>query len=66
MSERLSTVSLDVQIASVERELALRRRVFPRWVESRRTSANEAEREIACMQAVLGTPLHCRDGGSKP
>lgn len=35
-----------------KRELEMRRRVYPKWVESGRMSAGRAEHEIACMAAI--------------
>lgn len=52
MSEGLG---IEEQIASVEREIAMRERAYPRWVEQRRMTAKTAAREIACMKAVLAT-----------
>ncbi len=49
------SVSLAEQIASVEREIRMRERVYPRWVEQRRMMEKTAEHEIACMHAVLAT-----------
>ncbi|HLX18410.1 MAG TPA: hypothetical protein VKS24_24745 [Bradyrhizobium sp.] len=47
--------SIDEQIASVEREIAMRLRVYPRWVADRRMTQEKAEHEIACMKSVLET-----------
>ena len=38
--------------ACAEREVRMRRRVYPRWVESGRMTAAQAEREIALMDAI--------------
>ena len=40
------------QLACVRREIAMRRNVYPKWVESGRLKAEEATREQARMQAV--------------
>ncbi len=48
-------VSLTEQIAAVEREVRMRRRVYPRWVESGKLTAGAAEREIAAMEATAAT-----------
>lgn len=34
------------------RELAMRRRVYPKWVESGRMTQETADREIACMAQI--------------
>jgi hypothetical protein len=48
-------IALDAQVREVEREIALRRRVYPRWIESGRLTQSAADRQIAVMQAVLET-----------
>jgi len=48
-----SPIPLAAQIACVEREIALRRRVYPRWVEQGRMSQDKANCEIAAMTAAL-------------
>jgi hypothetical protein len=45
-------VSFDDMIACVRRELALRKRVYPKWVAQERMSQAKALKEIACMQAI--------------
>ena len=54
-TDRLFAVSIEEQIASVEREVRMRESAYPRWVEQRRMTVKTAEHEIACMQAVLTT-----------
>lgn len=39
-------------IACADREVALRRRVYPKWVNAGRMSREKAEEEIAKMQAI--------------
>jgi hypothetical protein len=48
-------VSIERQIACVEREIALRRRAYPRWVQAGRMTEHQADREVAEMEAVLAT-----------
>jgi predicted nuclease with RNAse H fold len=48
-------VSLAQQIRCVERELRLRRHVYPRWIEEKRLSQADADAEILAMEAVLST-----------
>lgn len=57
--------SLLEQIASVEREIAMRIRVYPRWVTLKKMSDAKAEHEIKCMQAVLSTLNDAMKGGYK-
>lgn len=63
MTERLFAVSLDEPIASGERELALRRRVYPRRVQGGPMSTEKAARDIACMEAVVATLRASTDRG---
>lgn len=49
------TKPLSSQIACIERELAVRRRVYPRWVASQKMRQEKADHEIECMEAVLDT-----------
>lgn len=41
------------KLKCAQRELALRRNVYPRWVEKGKISAGKAEWEIAVMQAIV-------------
>jgi hypothetical protein len=43
------------QIACVKREIAMRERVYPRWVESKKMSQQKADKEIETMRTVLIT-----------
>ncbi len=47
--------SLTAQIAEVEREIAMRHRVYPGLVRSRKMSDREAEELILLMENVLAT-----------
>lgn len=40
------------KLACVEREIKMRQRVYPRWIEDGRMSAGKAAHEIACMEAI--------------
>ena len=46
-------ISLQDKIASLERELALRERLYPKWVLEGRMIESEAAREIAVLKAIL-------------
>ena len=43
------------QIKCVEREIAMRKRVYPRLIQAERMEAQSAEEEIKAMEAVLST-----------
>lgn len=52
----MATVTeLERQVACVRREIALRRRVYPKWVAAGRMPKAKADTEIAEMEAVLAT-----------
>jgi len=51
----IEPISLAEQIACLERELALRRHVYPKWVEAGRLKDEQAKMEIARMAAALNT-----------
>ena len=57
MPDLLATlpVPLGDQIAEVEREIVLRRRVYPRWIADGRLTERKADAQIATMEAVLAT-----------
>lgn len=44
---------LSDQIACVKREIGLRERVYPRWIEKKRMSQQKADHEMEAMRAVL-------------
>lgn len=60
----LFPATLDDQIACVDREIRMRRRVYPRQVSAGRMSQQTADREIALMSAVLETLLSLAPRGS--
>lgn len=44
--------TIDDKIKCLRREIALRKNVYPKWVDSGRMKKEDAEREIAVMQAI--------------
>ena len=48
-------ISLKVQIATAERELAMRRRVYPRLIATGKMTAAQAAAETAAMSAIVAT-----------
>ncbi|MDQ3562704.1 MAG: hypothetical protein M3436_00715 [Pseudomonadota bacterium] len=53
----MSDITLDEQLTCVRREIAMRQRVYPKWVTLGKLSAVKADHELLCMQAVLETLL---------
>jgi hypothetical protein len=51
----IANVSASDQLAAADRELKLRRRVYPRWVESGKMTEAKARAEIAAMAAIVDT-----------
>ena len=43
------------QLKCVRREIAMRERVYPRWVADRKMTQTKADAEIAAMQSVAET-----------
>ena len=52
MMADLFPITIDDELAEVEREIALRKRVYPRWIDARRITREKADRHIALMQSV--------------
>lgn len=52
VTERLFSFTREDKLAAVERELTLRRRVYPRWIEKGRMSGAKAAHEIAVLEAI--------------
>jgi hypothetical protein len=48
-------VEIGDQLKAAKREAALRRRVYPRWVEGKRMTQAKADDEIAAMDAIVET-----------
>ena len=46
-------VSIDNMVASVQREIGFRRKVYPRWVQQKKMRPETAPMEIERMEAVL-------------
>ena len=51
-------IPLNLQIQCVAREVALRKRCYPRWVQQKRLTEKQAQQEIERMEAVLHTLQH--------
>ncbi len=46
-------VTIDEQIAEVKREIAMRNKVYPRWIEAGSMKKSKADFQILVMEAVL-------------
>jgi hypothetical protein len=57
-------IPLEAQIACVEREIVMRRRVYPEWIAKRRMTGERAQAEIRAMSAVLKTLRELRPGAA--
>ena len=55
MSPDLESIPLGGQLAAARRELALRQRAYPRWVEIGRLTEAKAQLEIASMASIVAT-----------
>lgn len=47
--------TIDEQIKCVQREIAMRERVYPAWVASGKMRQIKADHELDCMRSVLET-----------
>lgn len=63
--ERMFAVSLEEQLACVEREISMRERVYRRWVEEKRMTQKLADRELALMKAVRETLVKVQSTGGR-
>lgn len=45
--------TIDQMIACVKREVSMRERVYPRWIEAGRMTPEKADAELNTMRAVL-------------
>jgi hypothetical protein len=48
-------ILLSEQLVEAERELALRRKLYPQWVQSGRLDPRKAQYQLACMEAITLT-----------
>lgn len=53
MSSELFPISVADMVLECERELIMRRKVYPRRVENRTMRQGDADRQIAVMQAII-------------
>ncbi len=51
----MSTIPLTAQLACVKREVAMRKRVYPRWIATGKMTKEDADRQTATMEAVAAT-----------
>jgi len=51
----MKKITKDQMIASVKRELAMRKRNYPKWVAAGKMKQDAADHEVACMQAIFNT-----------
>ena len=58
-------MNISEQIREVKREIALRKRVYPRWVSAGKLSDQAAERQLEAMESVLETLAELAMGGQK-
>lgn len=61
----LFPIGIEEQIVCVVREIALRRRVYPRRVADRKMTQALADKQLAAMSAVLDTLLYLRESREK-
>ena len=57
----MTIINLDMQLACVARELAYRRRCYPKWVATGRMTQDKADYELAVMEAVQASLLEVQE-----
>lgn len=60
---RSRPISLDDEIAEVVREIDLRERNYPKWIEAGRMRQEHGDRRIAVMMAVLNRLRALKESG---
>lgn len=55
-----TNITITDMIACVEREIGMRERVYPRWVEQKKMLQTTANQELARMRAVLDLLLEVK------
>lgn len=55
-------IDIEMQINCVKREIAMRGKVYPRWVDRGKMKPEQATHEMAAMGEVLKTLEAVRDG----
>jgi len=48
-------ISIKQQIMEAKREVALRERVYPKWIGTGRVTQGQADRQLTAMKAILAT-----------
>lgn len=51
----MEKISLSQQLAEAQRELDLRRRLYPGWIRSGKLAQATADRQLATQQAIVDT-----------
>jgi hypothetical protein len=64
LDEDLNDISLAAEIADVKRELAMRERVYPRWVAAGKLTQAKADLQLRIMRRVLQRLLQAEQSGS--
>lgn len=59
------TPSLSEQITELRREVTLRTRLYPRWVQARSLSQAQADTQLERMKAALGTLLAVKEASER-
>jgi hypothetical protein len=60
-AQRDDVIRLEQQLASVRREIKIRRQVYPTRIATHRMSQRKADHELAAMQAIEQTLLYLLD-----
>lgn len=53
----MTTIPIPEQLKEIRREIAVRERVYPRWIAANRITQHEADRKLEILRAVAETLL---------
>lgn len=56
-------IDLSAQIDELVRERAMRRRLYPKWVEAGKITQHQSDTAVAALDAAIATLVHCRASG---
>ena len=55
MSAQFPRPSLQAQIDELKREKAMRARVYPFWIQTKKIKQHDADRQVQCLDAAIAT-----------
>lgn len=53
MAKSIDKITIDDEISCIAREIAMRKKVYPKWIETRRMTRDKANHEVLTMEKTL-------------